>query len=102
MGFKIGQKVVCVDDVVNHPHVSWGEYPIHKGQIYVIRGICPNFHHPSQGVVSGVRLEGIHRPRTDCPYRKSRFRPLVETKTSIEIFRRMLVTEEKELEVVSR
>ncbi len=91
MKFEIGQKVVCVNDKLTSPFRSWNEGPIFKGQIYVIRDndvISP------RGTRHCVRLEEIHRPNQDWPYRESRFEPL--KKTSIEIFKRMLVSKELE------
>ncbi len=97
MSFRVGQKVVCIDDKPNGLHKSWGDSPIYKGQIYVIRDIEIGFRHPFAGVEDCVRLEGIDRTYygVDWPYRKSRFRPLVETKTSIEVFNRMLTPKEE-------
>lgn len=73
MMFRIGQKVVCMDD-----GIALNGIPVFvtSGNIYTIGFI----RHSGCIEVAGVL--GI--------YRADRFRPLVERKTSIEIFQRML------------
>jgi len=90
MKFEIGQKVVCVNDSP-HLHTDWCGYPIHRGQIYVIRDNIVEW--PYWQDQNCVRLEGIYR-NDDLPYREDRFEAL--QKTSIEIFKRMLVSKELE------
>jgi len=91
MRFEIGQRVVCVNDVPN-PRTVWGKYPLVKGRVYVIRD--NNVTSP-EGIIHCVRLEEIYRyEQQDWPYRENRFEPLQET--SIEIFKRMLVSKELE------
>lgn len=94
--FTIGQKVVCVDHMNNSKTSKLPE--IQKGRTYKIREI---------GIqeVEGVGifddeitlwLEGISRPyktpsgAADIGFRCSRFRPVVERKTDISIFKAML------------
>lgn len=86
--FRVGQKVVCID--------AKGHRLIKTGQVYTIRQV---------GLVAwtdgsaAVRLEEICRgPRDRCdgsrgddtPYYARRFRPVIERKTDISIFTRML------------
>lgn len=101
MAFRVGQKVVCVDASV---HVGFGaKGKIREGAIYTVREIgITVLNEP------GVRLQefvydsdpgrvgyATKMPFKDAFYRAARFRPLVERKTSIEIFTRML-TPDKE------
>lgn len=78
--FKVGQKVVCVDD--------FGVYGVRKGQMYVIAGIgrsCGCF--PDQ-----LNLQGLVSPEplpcakcealTEPTFRSGRFRPLIEDLTA--------------------
>lgn len=85
MNFHVGQKVVCVDDA---PRGSEGcrRDGIFEGEIYTIRVIefCP-FRKEF-----GVSLNEVTAPihpyyGTECLFRATRFRPLVERKTSIEL-----------------
>jgi hypothetical protein len=90
MTFRIGQKVVCVHAVDE----GWGhgiEILPTVGEVYTIRS---KEEHPTGFY---VRLHEIHN--TPMPYGNGMgeaqftvraFRPLVERKTSIEIFERML------------
>ena len=88
MAFHVGQKVVCVDD--KRQHVPWADpaevagKTIIQGRIYVVR---------SHGIFDGdycITVEGIIRSspfEDDAPFRASRFRPVAEKPSSIEIFR---------------
>lgn len=97
MAFCVGQKVVCVDASPKRPDY----YPgfrlrgvmdgLQEGAIYTVSGFE---NHPLDGKLLLVLME-IKRPRRPGPfcldgYDARRFRPLVERKTSIEIFKRML------------
>ncbi len=86
MTFRVGQKVVCVDDkpLGNEGYRAHG---IYEGSVYTIRHIelCPVKNQ------TGVLLVEIINPTHlilggECLFRASRFRPVVERKTSIEIF----------------
>lgn len=96
MTFRVGQKVVCVDDDISGKYLPPGFLPtahgmdgLKKNNIYTIRMV---------GTEIGVpicRLVEIVRPFCDytgaeAPYAVARFRPVVERKTSIEIFTAML------------
>lgn len=98
MNFKVGQRVVCVDDSPGPipgylPSLRpWDGY-LKRGAIYTVRWV--GMHAP---VLSGqrhpqllcVKLEEIVRSIKDPPYRATRFRPVVERKTEIAIFTRIL------------
>lgn len=97
--FHVGMRVRCVDDQMN---ISSGKLPeIIAGHVYTIRQVGP--HSVSGlGIVDdqiSVWLEGIERPHAlnaiviDLGFRPSRFRPVVERKTSIAIFHEILSTQ---------
>jgi hypothetical protein len=73
--FRIGQKVVCVDDSL--PASPWHrKHPLVLKQIYVIQSLA------------GPRCIDIDGSRR--AWQNWRFRPLVERKTSISIFTKIL------------
>lgn len=91
MSFRVGQKVVCVDD---DPHGDNGIFPT-KGKIYTIAW-SGQWRHPAYGDTNPcVHLVEIKRPASKqifcvVPYLASRFRPVAERKTDISIFKAML------------
>ena len=95
MNFRVGQKVVCVDDAEDFPDVEgidWRPLEIKKGNIYVVRWCGPHTDN-ILGTEICVRLVGFVRPDDDyddLPFRASRFRPIVERETDISVFTRML------------
>lgn len=91
MTFRVGQKVVCINDDPNafYPAGRGDLDGLMKGCIYTVReiGLIGYAGHAC------VRLEELRRPDkydNDCPYAAARFRPIVERKTDISIFARML------------
>lgn len=80
MMFRIGMKVVCIDATPRKIPVA----VLQKGAIYTIVALpyCPDGEH-------GVELAEVES-QAIFGFWKDRFRPLVERKTSIEIFQRML------------
>ena len=96
MAFRVGQKVICVDDA----NQDWtpGETDVRRGKIYTIRSVnC--FKQP------GLYLVEINNPPmlTDSgfierDFLQRRFRPIVERKTDISIFTRMLTSKPVEVE----
>jgi hypothetical protein len=90
MNFRVGQRVVCVDDA-NFTHKDNGA-TIHKGQVYVVRGLAREENGP------GLYLEGVfQRARRGGPFdgeelawKANRFRPVVERKTDISTFTQIL------------
>ena len=83
MTFRIGQKVVCVDDQDRNPRRGdprgW-DNRLRKGQTYIIRWVGK----------SGVKVQGINRRRSyedvdysDGAFYPDRFRPLIKRKTDI-------------------
>lgn len=94
MTFRIGQKVVCVAK----PLGGYGDENVPcVGRIYTIRGF--EFERPTGVERVGLLFEeirnephhytGYARP-TEATFPASKFKPLVERKTDISIFTRML------------
>ncbi len=90
MTFRVGQKVVCVDDGGSVGTWVGGE-DIYKGAVYTIHS---TFSFEGDKF---VRLFEVKRSR-QCTekwghdgYGAHRFRPIVERKTDISIFKRMLL-----------
>lgn len=83
--FKIGQKVVCVD--ASSPpirgHRSDPDWPV-KGQIYTVADLRID---PSSGLPA---LQTEEQGSKYVWYQRRRFRPLVERKTDISIFTKIL------------
>jgi hypothetical protein len=90
MNFQAGQKVVCVDaGFDNEPGRRWLADPPIEGQVYTVRRVLlvDSYNGREQGVV----LDEIKNlPTWGYSYRATRFRPVVERKTDISIFTRML------------
>lgn len=100
--FRVGQKVVCVDDTDTDQFIlpSLRQYAppgldgLNKGVIYTIRG----FNFSEACLVPSVLLEEIIRSHDfidgsdlgETGFAACRFRPLVESKTSISVFTEML------------
>ena len=84
MTFRIGQKVVCIDD---GPCFDGSPYPIKKGEIYTIKQIgdcspstsCIGFSFVERGLHLGIWM-----------WCQTRFRPIVERKTDISVFTDLL------------
>lgn len=86
MTFHVGQKVVCVDDSPN-PKTDNLPPGITRGQVYTIRKI--GWH---RGVMGFSLVEVA--PRVGWRgWLAKRFRPAVERKTDINVFKRMLIDE---------
>lgn len=83
--FRIGQKVVCVDDE------EWSNHQrrIRAGEIYTIAAFGV---HPADGNEECAFLVGVKRifRGVDYPFGLYRFRPIVERKTDISVFTKML------------
>lgn len=80
MTFRVGQKVICVDD--EQPRIRIR--PVVRGGVYTIRDIGEEPLYPGQ---YWVLLEEIRNTARDAlgelAYRTSRFRPIVERNTDI-------------------
>lgn len=87
MALRVGQKVICVDDRFPR-HIGglpWNSPP-HKGEIYTVAKIGLTHHRDPQHLPC---VEIIELPN-DAPLWAHRFRPIVERKTDISIFQRIL------------
>lgn len=92
MTFRVGQKVVCIIHWPEHLRRYDAIYA-EKGEIYTIRGFCPG----TDGVTR-LYLQEIHnRPMRSLSlglmefgFKASAFRPVVERKTDISIFKKIL------------
>ena len=92
--FHIGQRVVCIHDVGCPPANEFPNVPI-KGSIYTVRG----FVSPDVGYerTPGMLLEEVVNPPWEYKegvfepsFHPYHFRPLVQHKTDISVFTRML------------
>jgi len=80
--FRVGQKVVCVNDGTVFCH---GAPSIRRGTIYTIEKTEPSWQTGTIHVWL-VEVGG-------CGWAASRFRPVVERKTNIDVFTKMLTDE---------
>lgn len=88
MAFRVGQKVVCVDDSPAKNGVYSG--PLIMGAIYTVKwaGKRPSDHMP---VLILEEIRGaFHWSGCEYAYRQRRFRPVAERSTDISIFTAML------------
>lgn len=85
MAFYVGQKVCCVDA---SPGLTSGEV-LTLGKIYTVEGF--SLVHPNEIFIDD---------RTGRSWLPSRFRPVVERKTDISIFKAMLNPSEQSVETV--
>lgn len=96
MTFRVGQKVVCINGAFSSEWDQIGNKPVERG-IYTVRAvtICTFGSHVD---VPCILLEEVKNPikrwrdgsTMECPFAQKRFRPLVERKTDISIFKAML------------
>ena len=106
MGFRPGQRVVCIDDVSHGQYMPPGWTSVRhvlngltKGRIYTIREVDE---------LSGVlvcRLEEIVRPwdedwEFESPFAQARFRPVKEVDTDISFAHEILNTARRSMENV--
>lgn len=84
MNFRIGMKVACVDPIG----------PLTKGRVYTVLGL-------SKGKVTGALILDVdcwaNPERYGNGWYACRFRPIVDRKTDISIFKRMLVPSKQSL-----
>lgn len=85
--YRIGQKVICVDDDFSQYHYFGEQYP-QKNCIYTVRNFSDGEH------IRLVEIINNQYPYNDgfmeVSFRATRFRPIVERKTDISIFTEML------------
>jgi hypothetical protein len=87
--FRVGQKVVCVDASACR---NLGDLMPVEGEIYTVRGLSePDIDDTPYGVLlCEIRSGGTHRNGNERGWMPSRFRPVVERKTSIALFHAIL------------
>jgi hypothetical protein len=100
--FYPGQKVVCID-AKERPGFYWHREAdrLVEGNIYTVTGYQHDFHAHGETYdlvfLQEARNKSTYRRNDTGGYRAVRFRPLVEKKTDISAFTKLLKT--KELEV---
>lgn len=92
--FHVGQKVVCVDDKFTLP-VHPCDRLLRKGGVYTVGWVgvstCKRDPSPTLGVhLVEIAREPSRPEGRALPYRATRFRPVIERKTDISIFKSML------------
>ena len=85
--FFVGQKVVCIDAQSSGGH-PWFPCGLTEGHVYTVRGVG-EYDCIWLGRNLCMWLEEIVRGE-DVPFHVRRFRPLVERKTDISCFTRIL------------
>jgi hypothetical protein len=93
--FRIGQKVVCVDD---GPTIFGDPSEVVKDAVYTVTKVHASPDPYGQYGISLAEIKSGNGYRDG--FRSTRFRPVVERKTSIEIFQRMLNPSELERALV--
>lgn len=87
MAFYVGQKVVCVDSFDERP---WIIQPAVEGRVYTVRFVYPEDKYGPTHLL----LHELKNPIAGNGHENSfgfwRFRPLVERKTSIAVFEKIL------------
>lgn len=97
MAFYIGQRVECVDADPECGRIFWPGEQLRLGQIYTVAAIVDN---PSGYAAIAIREVPRHSIAVSHGYRgfkASRFRPIVERKTDISIFKAMLNPSKQEV-----
>jgi len=95
VNFRTGQKIICVDAAAR-PFRSWGQTEsLSEGRVYTVRAAFMRKGTPTLWL---DEVERDARARVqwgdDVGYGAWRFRPVVERKTDISIFTKMLKTRE--------
>lgn len=102
MSFHVGQKVVCIDGDFKNPHYEPPGAMPDKGGIYTIRSMEMATCGYSGAIQLGLRFYEFVYPPVACghePCFAARcFRPLIERKTDIAIFQRMLIPSKQGIE----
>lgn len=94
--FYVGQKVVCVDDEFIDPSWEFVPYKPTKNKVYtVLKYALERFDTCTDFALWLVELPNPHvdwvNGFREIGFWSARFRPLVEKKTSIELFQKMLL-----------
>jgi hypothetical protein len=95
MAFGIGQKVVCIAEISGDHGFNDEARPV-KGVVYTIRDFEYGYTDETIDMLFLLFEEIVNRPRAyeagflEASFWSAWFRPLVETKTDIAIFEKML------------
>lgn len=81
--FRVGQKVVCIDS---------DDYGVTiEGKVYTIASVMPRGRSDRDGAICpGITLHEVPPPTPHHGFDSRRFRPVVERKTDISVFKSML------------
>lgn len=99
--FRVGQKVVCVSEWKRIGGFGGEIGPIH-GEVYTIREV--GFLHPDFPRMVTVRLDEIANEvwlGFETCFAATRFRPVVQRKTDISIFKALLTPSKEKVETAS-
>ncbi len=98
--FRVGQKVVCVDDKWHDAHFLQHACPLELGRVYTIVDVIKSMKGIYRGVIGGRK---VLLAETENPYGASigfdqgRFRPTANRKTDISVFKAMLNPQKTEV-----
>lgn len=84
--FRVGQKVVCIDDSTDSS--------VKRGNVYTVTETFDAWSRSLKKRGQGLRLEGVIPPIGFTGHSSDYFRPAVDKKTDISIFKEMLKTKE--------
>lgn len=90
--FQVGQRVICIDDDFHQrfPEDVGTIFPV-KGQIYTVRSVELTRYGPAITLVEIINVDQLYEDGFgELNFLPRRFRPVVERKTDISIFTRML------------
>ena len=103
--FRVGQKVVCVDALVWTLGNCASETPsgLREGEVYTIRAIRFDPNSNYRGINGGFLLDLEEAAPSkswtrSIGFASARFRPVVERKTDISVFRAMLTPSKQKVE----
>jgi hypothetical protein len=91
LAFRVGQKVVCVND--GPSRFNGQPSNLVRGNVYTIKA---SWLHWLWGLPV-VLLDEIDPPGTNDSFDSTRFRPIVERKTNISIFKKILTPKREKL-----
>lgn len=109
MSFRIGQKVVCVDDRLRM-HGVWQflgvtlrdygllDHNLNKGDVYTVTKVSVLSDTEGKEFVSVLVAEAKHFKFPNVGFPSWQFRPIAERKTDIAIFTRMLTPNKKKVD----
>lgn len=102
--FRVGQKVVCVDDQWHDENWAGFPCPLNVGKVYTIKKIGASEKTVFMGKKGypSLTLHEVDHPYGDfAGFAHDRFRPVVERKTDISIFKALLTPSKEKVETAS-